>query len=158
MTVAARIAPAAVKKSITVNAPPERAFEVFTAEMGAWWPASHSVGTSPQKAVVIEPKVGGRWYEVGENGSECAWGDVLDWEKPKRVVLAWRIGLDWRYDPTLLTEVEVVFTPIAGGKTRIELEHRRLENMGDNTAATIEVFEAPNAWSGLLDMFAEKAK
>jgi hypothetical protein len=36
----------AVRKSVTVPATPGRAFELFTARFGEWWPlATHSVGT-----------------------------------------------------------------------------------------------------------------
>ena len=55
-----------VKAQTRVNAPPSRAFEVFTSGMGRWWNPSHSINKSPLKAVVMEPHVGGRWYEVGE--------------------------------------------------------------------------------------------
>ena len=68
----------------------------------------------------MEPRTGGRWYEIGEDGSECQWGDVLAWEPPARVLLAWRIGIDWRYDPALLTEVEIRFTPLGDKETRVE--------------------------------------
>ena len=34
-----------VEKSVTVSVPVERAFEVFTAEIGTWWPLhTHSIG------------------------------------------------------------------------------------------------------------------
>ena len=73
------ISPAPVRRSIRVKATPARAFEVFAARMGSWWPKSHSVGTSPLREVIIEPRAGGRWYERGEDGSECEWGHVLEW-------------------------------------------------------------------------------
>ena len=93
---------------------------------------------------------GGRWYEIGEDGSECDWGEVLAWEPPTRVLLAWRIGVDWQFDPKLLTEVDVRFTAIGDGETRVELEHRQLENMGEAAAKAREVFDSEGGWGGLL--------
>lgn len=111
----ATISPSPVRRSVTVKASPARAFEVFTSGFSSWWPKTHSIGTVPLKTAIIEPRAGGRWYETGEDGSECPWGDVIAWEPPQRIVLAWRIGTDWKFDPDLLTEVEVRFVPLAGG-------------------------------------------
>jgi uncharacterized protein YndB with AHSA1/START domain len=152
----ARIILAPVRKSVTVQAPIERAFDVFTQGFGTWWPASHSIGSSPLKNVVIEPRAGGRWYEIGEDGSECQWGDVLIWKKPHRVVLAWRLDPDFEFDPDLVTEVEVRFTPVGENATRVDLEHRLLENMGDRAAAAREKFDAPRGWGSLLAAYSEK--
>jgi len=150
------IKPAPVKKTLTVAAPPEKAFEVFTAGFGRWWPASHSIGESPLKEAIIEPGVGGRWYGLLEDGTENPWGDVLDWEPPHRVLLAWRIGGDWKYDPDLLTEVEVVFTAEGQG-TRVDFEHRHLERMGDAAEGARASFDSEGGWAGLLQMFAAEA-
>ncbi|AWI58678.1 SRPBCC family protein [Sinorhizobium fredii] len=158
MTAAASIMPEPVRKSITVEATVERAFEVFTSEFGTWWPATHSIGSSPLRNAVIEPRTGGRWYEIGEDDSECEWGEVLAWEKPTRLVLAWRIGVDWRYDPNLLTKVEVRFIQVGESSTRVELEHRLLENMGDKATAARETFSSPGGWPGLLAAYANKVK
>lgn len=150
------IKPAPVRKSVSVAAPPETAFRVFTAGFDSWWPRTHSIGEAPLKMAVIEPKAGGRWYGLLENGTEAEWGDVLAWEPPRRLVLAWRIGADWIYDPSLLTEVEVTFTP-DGAATRVELEHRRLENMGPASEGARASFDSDGGWSGLLAMFAAQA-
>jgi len=147
------IKPAPVKKSITVAAPPETAFRVFTAGLDRWWPRSHSIGEAPLKTAVLEPAVGGRWYGLLENGAEAEWGDVLAWEPPRRVLLAWRIGADWKFDPALLTEVEVTFTP-DGAATRVELEHRLLENMGAAGEGARAQFDGEMGWGGLLALFA----
>lgn len=144
------IKPAPVRKSVTVDAPIARAFDVFTAGLGRWWPRSHSIGKSPIASAVIEPRAGGRWYEVGEDGSECDWGEVLAWDPPTRLLLAWRIGVDWQFDPKLLTEVDVRFTAISDGETRVALEHRLLENMGEAAAKAREVFDSEGGWTGLL--------
>jgi uncharacterized protein YndB with AHSA1/START domain len=154
----ATIHPAPVRKSITVKADAARAFEVFTARIGHWWPRSHCIGASPQKEVVLEPKAGGRWFEIGEDGAQCDWGKVLAWEPPARVLLAWQIGADWKYDPDLITEVEVTFTPVDGGTTRVDLEHRNLERFGDKIEDIRSRIDSPNGWSAILKIYAEVAQ
>lgn len=153
MTLAKQIQPAPVRKSVTVEASVERAFEVFTRHFGTWWPASHAIGKSPLKTAVIEPRNGGRWYEVDEDGSECEWGEVLAWTPPTRVLLAWRISGNWEYDQELLTEVDVRFTPLSDSSTRVDLEHRLLENMGEAAERARQMFESDGGWSGLLAKF-----
>ncbi|MFI4975663.1 MAG: SRPBCC family protein [Caulobacterales bacterium] len=144
------IKPAPVRKSITVKAPPQRAFEVFTTRFADWWPATHHIGASAYKTSVLEPRVGGRWYEIGEDGAECEWGDVLAWEPPGRLVLAWRISANWQYDHSVATELEVTFTGQPDGATRVDLEHRHLERLGEGAGTMREAFEGPGGWSGIL--------
>jgi uncharacterized protein YndB with AHSA1/START domain len=147
------IRPAPVRKQRTVQAHPERAFEVFTAGFSRWWPAGHHIGAAPYKKAIIEAHVGGRWYEIGEDGSECDWGDVLVWEPPARLVLAWRLGTDWKYDQNLLTELEVRFTAQGDG-TLVELEHRKLENWGAGGDQARVAIDGEGGWSELLAMYA----
>lgn len=144
------IVPAPVRRSVTVEVPVERAFQVFTANFGRWWPAAYSIGATALKTAVIEPRVGGRWYEIGDDGQECLWGEVLAWEPPSRILLAWRIRADWQFDPDLLTEVEVNFVPLGTGATRVDLEHRLLENMGSSEAVARGIYESDGGWSGIL--------
>jgi uncharacterized protein YndB with AHSA1/START domain len=152
------IRPAPVRKSITVKADPVRAFEVFTGRIGSWWPRTHCIGSSPQKDVVLEPKVGGRWFEIGEDGAQCNWGKVLAWEPPTRVLLAWQIDGNWKYDPDLITEVEVRFTPLNGGATRVDLEHRNLERFGDKIEPVRTAIDSEGGWSGILKVYAQVAE
>jgi uncharacterized protein YndB with AHSA1/START domain len=146
-----------VRKQIVVAAPQERAFRVFTQNVDAWWPKSHHIGKTPMKAAVIEPKVGGRWYEVGEDGAECDWGKVLVWEAPRRIVLCWQISAEWKYDATLETEVEVTFTAEGSRSTRVNLEHRNLERFGEAADKLRTSFDSPGGWAGILESFAGKA-
>ena len=154
----ATLKPAPVRKTLTVDVPQDVAFKVFTERFDRWWPASHSIGSSKLTSAVIEPRVGGRWYEIGEDGARCQWGDVLAWEPPSRVVLAWRIGIDWKYDPALLTEVEVRFIAQGSESTRVELEHRLLENMGMAGEAARQIFESDKGWTGILASYAQAVK
>ena len=152
---AQRIRPAAIRRSIDVKASPERAFQVFASRMGEWWHKEHSiaVGTT-QKDVIVEPRAGGRWFELGADGSEHPWGHVIAYEPPHRLLLAWQLNRDFAFDPGLVTEVEVLFELMAEG-TRVRFEHRHLERMGDGI---VEQFEAMDGgWEMLLGLFAAKA-
>jgi len=135
-------------KELTVEAPQERAFRVFTAQMGGWWPREHHIGKSELKDVVVEPRVDGRWYETCVDGSECQWGRVLVWEPPRRLVLAWQLGADWQYDPNLVTEVELNFLPEGARRTRVTFEHRNLERFGP--AAKDLASQMAAGWDGIL--------
>ncbi len=150
------INPAPIRKHIRVKAPPPRAFEIFTARMSDWWLKTHSINTtkSPIKDIVMEPREGGRWFERGEDGSECQWGKVLAWEPPARVLLAWQITSQWQFDPNLVTEVEIRFTPDGAG-TKVELEHRHLDRLGDAAETMRQAFE--RGWGALLEQFATRA-
>src|SRR6516225_3554684 len=115
-----------VRKVVSVQAPQEVAWRVFTEKMGMWWPlATYKIGKANAVDAVIEPHVGGRWFERGDDGSTCDWGTVLSWEPYSRLVLSWDISADWQPDPDLKTEVEVLFIAVGKNATRVELEHRK---------------------------------
>jgi uncharacterized protein YndB with AHSA1/START domain len=147
-----------VRKVVSVPAPPLVAWRVFTEKMGTWWPlATHKIGKATAVDAVIEPRVGGRWYERGQDGSTCDWGRVLAWEPHSRLVLSWDLSADWKHDPDFKTEVEVRF--IAEGKdgTRVELEHRHLDRYGPRREEMRGIFDSERGWMGLLAAFAARA-
>lgn len=145
-----------VQKTIHVNAPSTRAFEVFVQQIGCWWPlTTHRIGTQPPETAVIEPQVGGRWFERAPDGTECNWGHVKVWAPPERLVLSWSITADWKFDAALDTEVEVRFISEGADRTRIELEHRHLERYGDKAFTMKGVFDSERGWSGLLNGYAQ---
>lgn len=147
-----------VRKSVTVAAPLAVAFEVFTAQIEAWWPmASHHIGQADCAAVVIEPRAGGRWFERGVDGTECDWGRVLLWDAPNRVTLMWQLSARFQFDPSIETEVDVCFTALDARTTRVDLEHRGLDAYGADAAAMRETFSSPNGWNGMLEHFAQVA-
>jgi uncharacterized protein YndB with AHSA1/START domain len=152
------VVPAPVRKSVRVATTPERAFKIFTADVGRWWPKSHHIGAADLDTVVIEPKTGGRWYERGVDGTECEHGKVLVWEPPARLVLIWQIAADWKFDPKLVTEVEVRFIADGTDATRVELEHRNLERFGDGADAMRQAIDSPDGWTGILHLFKQTAE
>jgi uncharacterized protein YndB with AHSA1/START domain len=109
------------------------------------------------KEAVIEPRAGGRWFERGEDGSECDVGTVLVWEPPSRLVLGWQLNSKFKYDPSITTEVEVRFTADGAAATLVELEHRNLERYGEQGETVRQQVGAPNGWSGLLQLYAAAA-
>jgi uncharacterized protein YndB with AHSA1/START domain len=147
-----------VRHTITVEAPREHAFEVFTRGIDTWWFRDHSIGTEPLKEVVMEPCKGGRVFERGIHGAECDWGRVLVWEPPSRLVVAWQIGGDWRFDPdpARASEYEVRFIEETPARTRVEFEHRHFERHGEAGRSIRDNVE--KGWSRLLAAYAASAK
>jgi len=141
MTETLAIAP--VRKSIEVELTPLDAFQLFISDMAAWWPATHHIASSPFVEIVIEPRAGGGWFEVAQDGSTCQWGSVLEWDPPHKVVFAWGLQADWKFSPDLgkSSEVEVRFVSMGDSATLVEFEHRRLERheAGDRIAASVKM-------------------
>ena len=149
----------AVRHSVTVPLPPERAFELFVDEFSAWWPKdSHHVGEHPLVEAIIEPRAGGRWYERDDSGAECEWGRVLVVERPRRILLAWQLSPAFEFDadPAHATEVEVSFEPRGDGQTTVTLEHRGFDVHGDAAGPMRESFD--KGWPELLELYAESAR
>jgi len=147
-----------VRKIVSVQAPPAVAWRVFTEKMGTWWPLAHyKIGKANAVDAVIEPRIGGRWYERGDDGSTCDWGRVLSWEPHSRLVLSWDISADWQPDPALKTEIEVRFIPEGKDGTRVELEHRHLDRYGARRDEMRRIFDTEGDWGRLLEMFARTA-
>jgi uncharacterized protein YndB with AHSA1/START domain len=150
--------PNSVRKVVSVHAPPAIAWRVFTEQMGTWWPLAHyKIGKADAVDAVVEPWVGGRWYERGADGSTCDWGRVLSWEPHTRLVLSWDITADWQYDANLGTEIELRFVPEAGDRTRVELEHRHLDRYGSRRDEMRRIFDSEGDWGRILEMFARVA-
>ncbi|HNR76988.1 MAG TPA: SRPBCC family protein [Parvularculaceae bacterium] len=113
-----KVAP--VEKTLSLKAPPARAFAHFTENMGAWWPlATHSLSQANAKTVVFEAKKGGRIYEIDVTGREREWGRVKVCEAPHRLVYSWVLE-----NIAEATEVEVTFEDDGKGGTDFTLVHR----------------------------------
>jgi uncharacterized protein YndB with AHSA1/START domain len=150
--------PNSVRKIVMVEAPREVAWQVFTEQIRTWWPlAVYKIGKANAVDAVIEPRVGGRWYERGDDGSTCDWGRVLAWEPPSRLVLSWDITADWQYDPALQTEIEVRLVADGDARTRVEFEHRRLDRYGSRRDEMRTIFDKTGDWGRLLAAFAQTA-
>lgn len=143
---------APIVKSVTIKATPSRCFELFTSRMGDWWTKGTTIGRGHHKALVVEPKVGGRWYEVDSEDKVLQWGEVDAWEPPHRLLLAWRLGPSFAYDPNFRTDVEITFKDAGAGQTLVTLEHRNLERFGQDAEKIRAMLE--RGWIGHMEKVA----
>jgi len=155
MTTTVRIAP--VRKSIRVNASAAHAFDVFTSGLGRWWPLEHGIGKTPRKGAVMETRLGGRWYELADDGTQTNIGKIIVWEPPLRFVMTWDINSQWKPDTTVSSEVEVKFIPDGANVTRVELEHRKFERMGAEAGESMRK-DVDGGWPALLELFKNAAE
>ena len=119
--------------ALRVKATPERAFAVFTGEIGDWWRPNGLFQTTPRPPgrLAFEPGEGGRLIETLANGKVFEIGKVLAWEPPERLVFSWRQAA---FPPDLHTEVEVRFEAV-GEETRVSVEHRGFDQVPAESAA-----------------------
>jgi hypothetical protein len=106
---------------------PEHAFAVWVDKTNLWWPATHTVSEAPGVRVIFEPRDGGRIFERTPSGQEHEWGHITGWDPPVRLAYTWRIRVDLEH----ATDVEIRFAPREPGGTRVEIEHRGWERLGD---------------------------
>ena len=149
-----------VLSAIVVDAPIERAFRVFTEDFDRVKPREHNILGVDIAETVFEPRVGGRVYDRGVDGSECQWGRVLAFDPPDRMVFSWDISPQWQIESDLerTSEVEVRFIAESDDRTRVELEHRNLDRHGDGWEGVREGVRGEGGWplylmryAGLID-------
>jgi uncharacterized protein YndB with AHSA1/START domain len=146
----------AIRRSVTVDCSVEDAFATFTERIHEWWPLSrYSIdsdesGSQPE-TVIFQGGAGGQIYERTKKGEELKWADVIAFEPPHRFVLAWNPSREQEQPPT---EVEVTFSD-EGGRTRVDLEHRGWEKLGERAAEARQGYG--QGWPAVLASFAERA-
>ena len=147
-----------VRHEITVDAPIERAFAVFTEDFDSIKPRDHNMLAVEIAETVLEPREGGRIYDRGVDGSECQWARVLAYEPPDRLVFSWDISPQWQIETDLekTSEVEVRFIAETPERTRVELEHRNLDRHGDGWEGVREGVHGDEGWPLYLDRFAAR--
>lgn len=154
---------AAVRQSVVVDAPIERAFKVFTEGFGSFKPREHNLLAVPIAETVFEPKVGGHIYDRGADGSECRWARVLVYEPPTRLLMSWDISPRWQLesDPNKTSEWEVRFIAETTNRTRVEIEHGKLDRHGEGWESERDGVAGDQGWPLYLrryaDLFAGRA-
>jgi uncharacterized protein YndB with AHSA1/START domain len=127
--------------TVTVDVPIEQAFRIFTESISSWWPNEYHIGAADMAEPVLEPRMAGRWYERGVDGSECDWGRVLVWQ--------------FDPDPEHASEIEVRFRADGREQTIVDLEHRLIERLSDGHAIRATISEAGGGWGAILQLYAK---
>jgi uncharacterized protein YndB with AHSA1/START domain len=145
-----------VRTAVVVDAPIERAFRVFTEDFDRIKPRDHNMLAVDIAETVFEPRVGGRIFDRGVDGSECQWARVLAVEPPNRVVFSWDISPRWQLETDLdkTSEVEVRFIAETPERTRVELEHRNLDRHGAGWESMRDGVGDDDGWPLYLQRFA----
>jgi uncharacterized protein YndB with AHSA1/START domain len=145
-----------VRSSIVVEAPIDRAFQVFVDDFGQIKPPEHNLLGVERAETVFEPRAGGQVFDRGVDGSECHWARVIAYEPPDRVVLGWHIDGRWQIetDPARTSEVEVRFIAEGDDRTRVELEHRNFERHGDGWEGVRDGVGSAGGWPLYLARYA----
>lgn len=147
-----------VRREVTVAGPPQRAFDLFTARIGDWWPADHHLATSPVVAMTVEPWIGGRLYDTGEDGSESAWGQVTEWDPPTSFTFAWMITGTWQLETDVEKASRVTVTFAAeGDRTRVSVVHNDFWRISEGGQGMADAVGAVDGWGSGLQKFAEFA-
>lgn len=134
--------------SFEVACSAEHAFETWTSRIGSWWPRDHTVSGDSDILVVLEAGVGGRIFERTGGGVEHDWGVVTVWDPPHRLCYKWHIGRD----AEAATDVEVCFVSQGAHDTRVEVEQRGWERLGEAAGAWRDRNRV--GWETLLPHFA----
>jgi uncharacterized protein YndB with AHSA1/START domain len=119
--------------SVRVSAAPQRAFDVFTRDIGLWWQPNSLFKFTPQGAGMLsfEGGANGRLIETQPDGSVFEIGPVTAWEPGVRLAFGWAQA---SFSAEQRTHVEVRFEAI-GDETRVTVEHRGWDSVPQDHAA-----------------------
>lgn len=119
--------------ALRVKTKPERAFEAFVGEIGAWWRPNGLFQTTPRAPgrLAFEAGEGGRLTETLANGKVFEIGRITAWVPPERLVFTYRQA---NFPLELTTEVEVRFEAL-GEETRVSVEHRGFDQAPEDSVA-----------------------
>ena len=138
-----------LRMAFVVACSPEHAFDTWTARASIWWPPEHTVSHDPGAKIVFEPRVGGRVFERTGDGKEIDWGEIVEWDRPRRLRYLWRIATEAEN----ATDVEIVFRELPDATTRVEIVHGGWDRLGEIGQAWREANHA--GWDGVLPGYRE---
>jgi uncharacterized protein YndB with AHSA1/START domain len=133
-----------VQVDLTIQAEPERVFTALTTGTAIWWGAPY-LERKEATDLVLEPKVGGRFYErwnltPGE-GSGALLGSVVAIDPPRLLRMHGSFGMTER---AVLGVVSIELSPFSEG-TQVKFSHQATGDLDDE----LELHYA-HGWHDLL--------
>ena len=133
---------AQVESEVRVQAAPDRAFTLFTANIGDWWPVAANS--------VYKGTVSFEGEELVERSGEnvAVWAEVTRWDPASALGLTWHAG----HDASRTTDILVTFTA-DGNETIVHLTHtgwERLLEDGEESAR-----DYAEGWPPVLAKYAD---
>lgn len=144
--------------SVTVPVRPAEAFLIYTERQLEWQPPDHLTVKDPE-SIIMEPRVGGRFYERGADGTESVRGTIVEWAPPERVAVTWRIGPGWRPAPDdeHASVIVVEFKPAGPDSTEVVFTYTHLERHGPMAPMLRAAIGNPGPGSA-VERYAEAAR
>jgi len=141
-------APLRLERSVNVRVSQDRAFRVWTEQVGLWWPPGHSATGEPGARMAFEAGVGGRLLETAPSGRLESWGEITRWDPPNTLAYTFFAGAP----PGQPSQVEVTFQAVAPTLTRVLVTHRPGALPAEAWTGTVKGFVA--GWAAALPSFA----
>ena len=121
-------------RTIEVPCSQKNAFEVFLDKMDTWWPLGKftvsAMAGQPARAIRVDARVGGQIIEVGGDGTEVVWGNILTLERHSRLALDFHIPQPGDV-VTTRPLLELDFEALGPTQTRVTLTQSNFEALGD---------------------------
>ncbi len=144
--------------SVAVPAPQAEAFRIYTERQIEWQPREHLTVKAP-RSLVMEPRVGGRFYERGADGTEVVRGTITEWAPPGRLAVTWRIGPGWQPAPDdeNASVIVVEFNPVGPDSTEVVFTYTHLERHGEMAPMLRAAIANPGP-GGAVERYAEAVR
>jgi DNA-binding transcriptional ArsR family regulator/uncharacterized protein YndB with AHSA1/START domain len=118
--------PYQIEQEVLIRAPREKVFDALTRDIGQWW-AFRIVERGSN--LVLEPRVGGRFFEDHGNGEGALWGTVTFIKRPEKIRLSGPLGMTTPVISNYMYELAD-----ADGGTLLKLSHRIFGDVGPEIA------------------------
>lgn len=126
-----------IEQEISILAKSEKVFDRLVNDVGSWW--NHSFIDNP-KAIILEAKIGGRFYEDFGEGDGALYSTVVQIVKNKKLVLQGSMGMSGAVFGNIIIDLQEL-----SGSTILKLSHHAY---GDVTEEHKKSYSA--GWQALL--------